>query len=106
MFTYSNDYWEVNRRFQEFFLVGEKGLRGVGYAGGGRFSRRNLEENFHEGGARFFGIFKKSNGKINVTKIFQLKVRSSIKTYNEQKLLVYEGRGQPPPQYPASCAKF
>ena len=39
------------------------------------------EENFHEGGARFFfSIFSKGNEKINMNKFFQLKVRSSIKT--------------------------
>ena len=37
------------------------------------------EENFHEGGAGFFIIFKKNNEKINTKKLFQLKVTSSIK---------------------------
>ena len=37
LFTYSNGYWEVYRRFQgDFFLFGkgEKKLRGGGYVGG------------------------------------------------------------------------
>ena len=39
------------------------------------------EENFHEGSAGFPTIIKKKNNeKINMTKFFQLKVRSSIKT--------------------------
>ena len=37
------------------------------------------EENFHEGGAGISSI-KKSNEKTNIKKLFQLKVKSSIKT--------------------------
>ena len=46
------------------------------------------EEKFNEGGVRFSSIIiKKNNEKINMKKFFQLKVRSSIKNQNEQKLL-------------------
>ena len=38
-------------------------------------------------GAGFSKITKKKNEKINMEKFFQLKVRSSIETYNEQRLL-------------------
>ena len=81
MFTYSNGYWEVYRRFQGDFFGWGGGLRGGGY--GEDLSMEEFvmgEENFHEGGAGFFSIFLKNNEKINMKKFFQLKVRSSIKT--------------------------
>ena len=56
----------------------------------GNYPWKNLswgEENFDEGGVRFFSIFLKSNEKINTKKFLQLKVKSSIKTANESKLL-------------------
>ena len=34
VFTYSNGYWEVHRRFQGDFLFGEEGLRRGDYVGG------------------------------------------------------------------------
>ena len=34
VFTYSNGYWEVYRRFQGDFFGFEGGLRGEGYVGG------------------------------------------------------------------------
>ena len=81
---------EVYRRFQGDFWVG----------GGELLRRRDMlgelfhggichgEENFHEGSAGFSSIIKKQNNeKINTKKFFQLKVRSSIKTLNEQILL-------------------
>ena len=48
------------------------------------------EGNFHEGSVGFSSI-KKNNEKIDMKKFFQLKVRSSIKTGNEQKLLRIRG---------------
>ena len=47
------------------------------------------EEKFNEKGAGFSSITikKKNNENINMKKFFQLKVRCSIKTYNEQRLL-------------------
>ena len=46
------------------------------------------EEKFNEGGSGFSSItIKKNNEKINMKKSFQLKVRNSIKTWREQKLL-------------------
>ena len=57
MFTYSNDYWEVYRRFQgNFFDLGGR-VKGGGYVGG-----------------YFHG--ETSHGE----REFQLKVRISIKT--------------------------
>ena len=44
------------------------------------------EKNFNERGVRFSSIIKKVI-KNEYETFFQLKVRSSIKTYNEQKLL-------------------
>ena len=38
------------------------------------------EENFHDGSAGFLALFKKNNEKIIMKKLFQLEVRSSIKT--------------------------
>ena len=75
------------RHFQGIFWLGE-GLRGGGYVG--ELSIKEFvmgEENIHEGGVGFLSIFLKSNEKINMKKFLQLKVRSSIKTQNEQKLL-------------------
>ena len=46
------------------------------------------EETFNEEGAGFSSIIlKKNNEKINMNSFFLLKVRSSIKTQNENKLL-------------------
>ena len=45
------------------------------------------EENFYEGGAGFVALIKKNNEKINRKQVFQLEVRSSIKTYNKQNIL-------------------
>ena len=56
MFTYSNGYWEVYRRFQFFFGLGGR----VG--GGGTWEDISMEElligeeNFNEGGAGFSSI--------------------------------------------------
>ena len=38
------------------------------------------EENFREGGAEFSGVILKNYEKINMEKIFRVKVRRSIKT--------------------------
>jgi len=38
------------------------------------------EEDFHEGSAGFSSIIYKNNEEINKKKIFQVKIRSSIKT--------------------------
>ena len=84
MFTYSNGYWEVYRRFQgDFFGLGV-GFKGGGYIGGSFMG----EEKFNEKGAGFSSItIKKKNENINMKKFFQLKARRSIKTSNEQRLL-------------------
>ena len=76
MFTYSNGYWEVYKRFQGDFFGLEGGLRG-----GVTWEDLSLEEfvmgedNLHD----ILALFKK-NEKINMKKFFQLKVRISIKT--------------------------
>ena len=54
VFTHSNDYWEVYRRFQGIFLGWGEGVIP------GDLSMEELvmgEENFHEGGAGFCSIF-------------------------------------------------
>ena len=89
MFIYSNGSLEVYRRFQgDFFALG--GFEGV-------VTREDLsmeefvmgEDNFNEGGAGFSRIIKKNNEKINMKKLFQLKVRSSIKLDTNRKYYIY-----------------
>ena len=77
MFTYSNGYWEVCRRFQgDFFGLGG-GLRGrVTWDDISMEKLFMREENFNEGSAGFSSIIL----KINMKKFFQLEVRSSIET--------------------------
>ena len=82
MFTYSNGYWEVYRRYQGDFFGFGVGFRGGGYMGGsflgGIF---HGEEKFNEKGAGLSSItIKKNNENINMKKFFQLKVRRSINT--------------------------
>ena len=71
-----------------FFGLGVA-FRGGGYMGGfflgGIF---HGEEKFNEKGPGFSSItIKNNNENINMNKFFQLKVRRSIKTQNEQRLL-------------------
>ena len=67
VFTCSNGYWEVYRRFQGDFL-----FRGEIWGGGVTqedISMEKLvmgEENFNEGGAGFPSIIWKNNEKINM----------------------------------------
>ena len=83
MFTYSNGYWDVYRRFQgDFFGLGV-GFRGEGYMGDLSLEEYFMgEEKFNEKGAGFstITIKKNNNENINMKKFFQLKVRRSIKT--------------------------
>ena len=66
VFTYSNGYWEVYRRFQgDFFGLG-------GWGEGATWEDHSLEE--------YVMGDKKNNEKIYMKKFFQLKVSSSIKT--------------------------
>ena len=81
VFTYNNGYWEVYSRFQWDFF----GLR-VGLRGGGDVERilpwRNMswgKRKFNEKGAGFSSIIIKKTMKNKHEKVFQLKVRSSIK---------------------------
>ena len=64
MFTCSNGYWEVYRRFQFFFGFGV-GLRGGGYVGGSFLVEIcHGEEKFNEKGAGFSSItIKKMKNK-------------------------------------------
>ena len=86
--TYSNAYWEVYRRFQGDFLVGGGvDKRGICW---GNFPSRNLSRGKKismKGAQDFLALFKKKQWKNKYEKFFQLEVRSSIKTQNEQKLL-------------------
>ena len=80
MFTYSNGYWEVYRRFQGAFF----GL-GVGFGFGciRIFPWRNSswgKLNAMKRAQDFLALLLKKNENINMKKFFQLKVRSSIKT--------------------------
>ena len=68
------------RRFQEDFWLGE-GLRGGVMWELSMEESLIGEENFHEGGAGFSSV----NKKTMIKKFFQLEVRSSIKTLNNQK---------------------
>ena len=82
MFTYSNGYWEVYRRFQgDFFGLGV-GLRGGGYVGGSFLGGifHGGRENSMKRVQDFLALLLKKNENINMKKFFQLKVRSSIKT--------------------------
>ena len=59
MFTYSNGYWEVYRRFQgDFFGLGGGGLMGGGVTWEDLFMEEFLmgEETFNGGGAGFSSI--------------------------------------------------
>ena len=56
MFTYSNGYWKVYRRFQgDFFGLGEE-LRGFTWEDLSMEELLTGEENFNEGGAGFSSI--------------------------------------------------
>jgi len=62
VFTYSNGYWEVYRRFhRDFFLVWEWGGEVEGDCVGGSFHGGFVmgEDNFNEGGGGFSSIIKK-----------------------------------------------
>ena len=62
MFTYSNGYWKVYRRFQGDFFGLEVGLRGWGYVGGSFLGGIcHGEEKFNEKGAGFSSIIIKYN---------------------------------------------
>ena len=81
VFTYSNGYWEVYRRFQGDFF-------GLGWGWGEEAMWEDLlleehvmgEEKFNEKGAGFSSITIKKQWKYKHEKVFQLKVKSSIKT--------------------------
>ena len=72
VFTYSNGYWKVYRRFQGDFF----GLEG---RVGGTWEDISLQEllmgkeNFNEGGAVFSSIIWKNNEKINMKSFFYWK---------------------------------
>ena len=66
MFTYSNGYWKVYRRFSGGFFGLGVGLRGGGYVGGSSLEEYFMgEEKFNEKGAGFSSItIKKKTMKI------------------------------------------
>ena len=72
MFTYSNGYWEVYRRFQgDFFGLGG-GVEGRGLRGR-IFPWRNLSWGKRismKGAQDFLALFKKNNEKINMKSFF------------------------------------
>ena len=62
--TYSNGYWEVYRRFQGDFLVGQRGWEEGDMLGELSIEAYVMgEENFHEGSAGFSSIIKKKTKK-------------------------------------------
>ena len=80
MFTYSNGYWEVYRRYQGDFLVWVWGS-----GEGAIWEDLSLEkyfmgeEKYNEKGAGLSSInIKKNNENVNMKKFFQWKVRRSI----------------------------
>ena len=82
VFTYSNGYWEVYRRFQgDFILFG-----GWGWGEGAMLEDLSLEESvmgeekFKEKGAWFSSITIRKQWKINMKTFFQMKGRSTIET--------------------------
>ena len=77
VFTYSNGYWEVYRRFQGDFIL---------FGGGALLEDLSLEESvmgeekFNDKGAGFSSITIRKQWKINMKTFFQMKGRSSIET--------------------------
>ena len=70
MFTYSNGYWEVYRRFQgDFFGWGrvEGGYVGGCFHGGNSHGGQRLSM---EGAQDFLALFTKNNEKINMKRFF------------------------------------
>ena len=81
MFTYSNGYWEVYRRYQGDFLVWVWGSgEGAIWEDLSLEEYFRGEEKFNEKGAGRSSItIKKNNENVNMKKFFQLKVGRSIK---------------------------
>ena len=82
VFTYSNGYWEVYRRFQgDFILFG-----GWGWGEGAMLEDFSLEESvmgeekFKEKSSWFSSITIRKQWKINMKTFFQMKGRSIIET--------------------------
>ena len=74
VFTYSNGYWEVYRRFHgDFFVYG--GIFEGGFAWEDISMEKLVmgEDNFNEGGAGFSGIIWKNNEIINMKSVFYWK---------------------------------
>ena len=81
VFTYSNSYWEVYRRFQgDSFGLGGSWGGGVTWEDISMEKLLMGEENFNEGDTGCSSIIWKNSEKINMKSFFLLKVRSSIKT--------------------------
>ena len=82
VFTYSNGYWEVYRRFQGDFILFGGGAEG----GGAMLEDLSLEESvmgeekFNDKGAGFSSITIRKQWKRNMKTFFQMKGRSSIET--------------------------
>ena len=89
VFTYSNGYWEVYRRFQGDFIL----FWGWGWGEEAMLEDLSLEESvmeeevFKEKGSWFSSITIRKQWKINMKRFFQMKGRISIETWNEQSLL-------------------
>ena len=82
VFTYSNGYWEVYRRFQgDFYFVW-----GLGWGERAMFEDLSSEESvmreekLNEKGAGFSNITIRKQWKINMKSFFQMKGKSSIET--------------------------
>ena len=82
VFTYSNGYWEVYRRFQRDFIL----FGGWGWGEGALLEDLSLEESvmgeekFKENGWLRSSITIRKQWKINMKTFFQMKGRSSIET--------------------------
>ena len=82
VFTYSNGYWEVYRRFQGDFILFGGGDWGEGAMLEDLSLKESVmgEEKFNEKGAEFSSITIRKQWKINIKTFFQMKGRGSIET--------------------------
>ena len=82
VFTYSNGYWEVYRRFQGGFYIVWRWDWGEGAMLEDLSLEESVmgEEKFNEKGAGFSSITIRKQWKMNMKTFFQMKGRSSIET--------------------------
>ena len=93
VFTYSNGYWEVDRRFQKDFIL----FGGWDWGEGDMLEDLSLEESvmgeekFKEKGAWFSSIIIRKQWKINMNSFFKWKETVALKLKTNRDYYAYEG---------------